>query len=119
MRLKLLSWDKAKEVAIENKYYIAHNDSIIMIQEGDIPWGEEIDVTIPTVGSEYYASSRFTIPACCFEDYPWQIVRYGEIIDSEGDSNAMLYIISYRKGIYLIHIRNDEMVIFKKIGKTI
>jgi hypothetical protein len=119
MKLKLMSWDKAKEMAIENGYYIDANSSIAMIDKDDVPWGKEIDVSIPTVNSEYYVSSRFNIPACCFEDYPWQIVRYGEIIDSEGDSNAMLYIISYHESIYLIRTRNDKIVIFKKIGKTI
>ena len=114
-----MPWNKAKEMAIENKYYISANDSIVMIGEDDIPWGREIDVSIPTVDSEYYVSNRFNIPACCFEDYLWQVVRYGEIIDSEHNYHASLYIVSYRKSIYLVHTRDDKILVFKRIGNEV
>ena len=123
MKLKLMPWDKAKEVAIENKYYVADNDSIIMIQEGDIPWGGEIDVTIPLVDLGYYTSDKFNIPSCCFECNINEVVERGEILDKEsyvvGNIFRSLFIILYQRHIYLVRFRNSEIVGFKKIGRAI
>lgn len=123
MKLKLMSWDKAKEMAIDNGYYINANGSIAMIDKDDIPWGEEIDVTIPIVDLGYYTSDKFNIPSCCFECNINEVVERGEILDKEsyvvGNIFKSLFIISYQKHIYLVRFRNSEIVGFKKIGRTI
>lgn len=129
MKMKLLSWDKARAAYKIYTGVTARPNTICGIGEHNIPWGREVETT--AYNDKYYELDCFLVPAYCFKGESYlsnDALRYGTILTddefyetpNEASPKTLRYvrirIIAYNGIIYYHKMLNGEIVEFKKVG---
>lgn len=131
MKMQLLSFNKAYEVAKIFEPNVCEEHSIYGLSDDTIPWGEMIDVDFNTK-NDTYTFDDFFIPKYCFEENSKEItkniLRYGDFLkidfhyelDVTKIRPVIVRLISYKGDIFYYKTFDDtgEVIECEKVGKT-
>lgn len=129
MKMQLLPFNKAYEVAKIFEPNVCEERSIYGLSDGAIPWGEMIDVDFNIKG-DTYKFDDFFIPKYCFEEDSEEIMknilRYGDFLkidfhyelDVTKIRPVIVRLISYKGDIFYHKMFDDtrEVVEVEKVG---
>lgn len=137
MKMQLLPFNKACEVAKTFEPNVCEERSIYGLSDDTIPWGENVEVDIETLDNSSnlstYELNGFFVPTCVFKadgenlekDPPVNdVLRYGTILTDdelfdrcdEMAAEVRIRLFSYESVIYYIKMVNGEVEEFKKVG---
>lgn len=137
MKMQLLPFNKAYEVAKTFEPNVCEERSIYGLSDDTIPWGENVEVDIETLDNSSnlstYELNGFFVPTCVFKadgenlekDPPVNdVLHYGTLLTNdelfdrcdEMAAEVRIRLFSYESVIYYIKMANGEVEEFKKVG---
>lgn len=131
MKMQLLPFNKAYEVAKTFEPNVCEERSIYGLFDDTIPWGEMIDVDF-NIKNDTYTFDDFFISKYCFEENSEEIMknilRYGDFLkidfhcelDMAKIRPVIVRLISYKGDIFYYKMFDDtgEVIECEKVGKT-
>lgn len=128
MKMQLLPFNKAYEVAKIFEPNVCEERSIYGLSDDTIPWGEMIDVDFRK--SDTYRVDNFFVPEYCFEERCEEIMenllRYGDFLkvdfhyelDATTIRPVIVRLISYKGDIFYYKMFDDtkEVIECEKVG---